>query len=155
MLYQGRRVIHQLEKRRGSYFYLTLDSELVDSFPQQRKTRLICTLEGELAFQCGLNHLGDGNYFIIVNRKNLSRVGKELGDEVEFRLEEDPNPLGVAMPEVLTALLAQDAELKSRYDALSMGNKRHVIHSIARIKDLDLQVKKAIEMIEIHSRGRG
>ena len=143
--------IKQLEKRRGGYFYLKILASVVDQFPNKRKTRFLCTLDGQLTYQCGLNHLGDGNFFIIVSGKNLKAIKKNLGDKVSFKLQEDPNPLGVKMPEVLEVLLSQDEQLNSKFEKLSMGNKRHVIHSIIRIKDIDLQIAKAVEKIELHS----
>jgi len=146
-LYQGQQIIGQLPKIRGSYFHLVLDAKIVEQWPLQRKTRLICTLEETVTFRCGLNHLGDGNFFIILNKANLKKAGRQLGDRIHFSLEQDPDPLGVKVPEVLTVLLEQDEILKEKYESLSMGKKRHVIHSIITIKNIDLQVAKAEKMI--------
>ncbi|MEO1055218.1 MAG: YdeI/OmpD-associated family protein [Bacteroidota bacterium] len=149
--YTEEQIIKQLEKRRGGYFYLKISAEVVDQFPNKRKTRFLCTLDDQLTYQCGLNHMGDGNFFIIVSSKNLKSIGKGLGENISFELQEDPNPLGVEMPEVLEVLLAQDEELNTKFEKLSMGNKRHVIHSIIKIKDIDLQISKAEETILLHS----
>jgi len=149
--YNEEQTIKQLEKRRGGYFYLEILATVVDQFHNKRKTRFLCTLDGQLTYQCGLNHLGDGNFFIIVSGKSLKSIGKSLGDKISFKLQEDPNPLGVEMPEVLEVLLSQDKQLNSKFEKLSMGNKRHVIHSIIKIKDIDLQIAKAAETIELHS----
>jgi hypothetical protein len=146
-LFEGRERIGQLEKIRGGYFYLTVTAETVATFPQGKKTRLICTLDSSLRFPCGLNHLGDGNFFVIISGKKLQQLGKSTGDEVDVLLEEDPNPLGVEMPEVLEALLEQDAFLKSQFEKLTLGKKRSVIHALLRIKDLDLQIRRAPELI--------
>ncbi|MEO0899118.1 MAG: YdeI/OmpD-associated family protein [Bacteroidota bacterium] len=146
--YQAEQTIGQLEKRKGGYFFLKIEAEIVNQFENKRKTRLICRLDDQLDFRCGLNHLGDGNFFIILSKKNLSAVNKELGDTIHFHLREDPNPLGVDIPEVLTVLLGQDPELKATFDKLTMGKKRNVIHQIVRIKDLDKQISKTIELIQ-------
>jgi len=147
-LFEDQQPIGQLEKRKGGYFYLVIPAEAVSTFPQQRKTRLLCTLDEQLTFQCGLNHLGDGNFFVIVASRNLKAIGKALGDQVAFRLAEDPNPLGVDMPEVLEVVLAQDPALKEIFDGLSLGKQRNVIHSVNKIKDLDRQVQRIIEIIQ-------
>lgn len=153
-LYKDQQAIGQLEKRKGGYFYLTLSAERVGKFKNGRLTRLLCTLDGKLTFQCGLNHLGDGNFFIILGGKNLKTIGKGLGDVVRFELREDPDPLGVPMPEVLEALLEQDEELKAIFDKLSLGKKRHIIHTVARVKDIDKQVINATKMIHEHAVAR-
>jgi hypothetical protein len=128
-VYTNEQTIGQLEKRKGGYFYLTICSQLVNKLKNKRLTRLLCTLDKKLTFQCGLNPLGDGNFFIILGSKNLKAIGKTLGDTVAFELGEDPDPLGVKMPQVLEALLAQDENLKATYEELSMGKKRHIIHT--------------------------
>ncbi len=96
--YKNEQIIGQLEKRKGGYFFLKISSEIVNEFENKHQTRLICSLENKLAFQCGLNHLGDGNFFIILSTKNLEAVNKQLGDKIKFELNMDPNPLGVDIP---------------------------------------------------------
>jgi hypothetical protein len=145
--YKGEQVIKQLEKRKGGYFYLKIESEIVNQFKNKRHTRFICTLDKLVSFQCGLNHLGDGNFFIILSTKNLKSLDKTLGKKINFSLKEDPNPLGVDMPEVLETILEQDEALKETFDDLTLGKKRNVIHSINKIKDLDKQVQKAVQII--------
>lgn len=149
---QDQQSIHQLEKRQGGYFYLRVPAAWVHQFENKRNTRLLCTLEGQLTFACGLNHLGDGDYYIILSRKNLQTIGKLPGDTVAFVLQEDPNPLGVAMPEVLEVLLAQDESLHHAFSQLSLGKKRSVIHTLNKIKDLDKKIQKALQLIPEEAR---
>lgn len=152
--YNKIQVIHQLEKRKGGYFYLTISADYVNQFKNKRLTRFICKLEGKLSFQCGLNHLGDGHFFIILGSKNLKEVNKQLGDKISFELSEDPNPLGVDMPEVLEAILEQDQEIKTTFETLTLGKKRNIIHSINKIKDIDKQIKRAIQIINDSTKPR-
>lgn len=145
--YKGEQVVKQLEKRKGGYFYLKIESEIVNQFKNKRHTRFICTLDKLVSFQCGLNHLGDGHFFIILSTMNLQSIDKTVGKKIHFLLKEDPNPLGVDMPEVLTTILDQDKSLKETFNGLTPGKKRNVIYSINKIKDLDKQVQKAIQII--------
>ncbi|MEL7119272.1 MAG: DUF1905 domain-containing protein [Bacteroidota bacterium] len=140
--------IQQLEPRRGSYYYLVIDKDLVNQFDQKRKTRLKCKLNENLTFSCGLNHLGDGNFFIILAKAKLKTLGKALGDEITFSIYEDPNPLGVEVPEVLSVLLEQDENIKQKYEQLTDGKKRSLIFSIIKIKNIDLQVDKIVGFFE-------
>ena len=147
MLYQDEQPIRQLEKRKGGYYYLQLAAEVVNEFPQQRATRLVCTLDGRLSFGCGLNHLGDGNFFIIIASRHLKTLAKTDGDRVTVALAEDPNPLGVAVPDVLDALLTQDEAANQRYQQLTDGKKRSLIHRINKLKDIDKQVHTALALL--------
>ncbi|MBK7427946.1 MAG: hypothetical protein IPI60_13435 [Saprospiraceae bacterium] len=76
--YQNDQEIGQLEKRKGGYFFLKIEADIIYQFTKKRHTRFICTLEERVTFQCGLNHLGDGNFFIILSTKNLMAVGKKI-----------------------------------------------------------------------------
>ncbi|MDX2284999.1 MAG: YdeI/OmpD-associated family protein [Bacteroidia bacterium] len=145
--YQDEQPIGQLGRQRGGYCYLRLDAQTVQQFPRQRHTRLICRLEGQIEFRCGLNHLGDGHFFIILSARHLASLGKAPGDRIRFVLTADPDPLGVEMPEVLEALLSQDEALQAAFGQLSLGKQRNVIHQLIRIRNPDLQIARAGELI--------
>lgn len=146
--YQSQQTIGQLEKRKGGYFFLKIEADIINQFQNKRHTRFLCTLEGSLTFQCGLNHLGDGHFFIILSSGNLASVQKNLGDIIHFELNEDPNPLGVDMPEILEVVIEQDEHLKAIFESLTLGKKRNIIHQINRIKDIDKQIQKSILLIQ-------
>lgn len=133
--------ITKLDKSKGGYYFLAISAADVARFSRQKETRLICTLDEKVSFRCGLNPMGDGSFFVIVATRYVKALKKEDGSAVEVRLEEDPDPLGVDVPEVLQALLAQDPALQEAYDGYTDGQKRSLIHSIARVKDVDAQVK--------------
>ena len=153
-IYTSEQTIGQLEKRKGGYFFLKINAEVVNQFKNKRQTRFICTIDKSLTFQCGLNHLGDGNFFIILSTKNLQLVNKKLGDKIHYELNEDPNPLGVEMPEILDAVLEQDENIKTIFESLTLGKKRNIIHQINKIKDLDKQVQKTIKLINDSTKPR-
>lgn len=141
------KTLGQLEKRKGGYFYVLIESEIVAQFEKGRESRLICTLDNKLSYSCGLNHYGDGNFFIIIATRYVNTLGKAIGDAIQVEIREDPNPLGVEVPEVLEVLLVQDENSRKRYEALSDGKKRSLIHSINRSKDLDKQVEAIVKLL--------
>jgi hypothetical protein len=152
--YKSQQIISQLEKRKGGYLFLKIEAEIINQFKNKRLTRFLCTLEKNLTFQCGLNHLGDGNFFIILSTKNVEKVNKKLGDIIHFELNEDPNPLGVEMPEVLEAVLEQDENIKAMYDSLTLGKKRSVIFALQKIKHIDKQIENVPKLIKNVSKPR-
>lgn len=146
--FQGTQKIKQLEPIRGAYFYLKINAEIVGQFEKKRATRLICTLDETVSYRCGLNHFGDGNFFIILAKSRLAKLNKELGDEVHYKIEKDPDQLGVKMPEVLITLLNQDADAKRIFEKLTDGKKRSLIFSIKKVKNIDLSVRKILDFLE-------
>lgn len=145
--FKDQQEIYQFEKKRGGYCYLKIDASTIEQFEKKSKTRLICAID-KFEFQCGVNHYGDGSFYIILSKKNLKNIRKKPGDEVEFVLREDPNPLGVEMPETLEVLLEQDPELSKLFEKFTPGKKRSVIHEISRIKDIDRQIARSIDLIK-------
>jgi len=145
--YQEKQSIKQLEKRKGGYFYLKIDSAIISEFSRKRATRLICTIDYVVSYRCGLNHFGDGNFYVIVAGKYLEKLNKKLGEEVNFRIEEDPDQLGVEIPEVLTVFLEQDLDAKAIYNKLTDGKKRSLIYSFNKLKDIDKQVKIIMDFL--------
>jgi hypothetical protein len=145
--HQGQQTIKQLEKRKGGYFYLKINAEIINQFSKKRATRMICTINDQISYRCGLNHLGDGNFYVIVAGKYLEELNKELGEKVNYRIDEDPDQLGVEMPEVLTVFLEQDLESKAIFEKLTDGKKRSLIYSFVKIKDIDKQIKTIIDFL--------
>lgn len=140
--HKGTQTIKQLEKRKGGYFYLKIDAKIINQYSKKRATRMICNIDEKVSYRCGLNHLGDGNFYVIVAGKYLKELNKELGEKVSYRIDEDPDQLGVEIPEVLIVLLEQDSDLKEVFDKLTDGKKRSLIYSFVKLKDIDKQVKK-------------
>lgn len=141
--------IQQLEKKRGGYYYIRIDRNWVDQLSRKNKTRLICKIDGKVEYQCGLNHLGDGNFFIILAGKYLKTLGKTIGDHIEMQILEDPNPLGVEIPDVILILMEEDDVIKEKFNNLTDGKKRALIFSIIKIKNIDIQVKKILKYLEL------
>jgi len=139
--------IQQLEPRRGAYFYVRLTKA---QFQQLNSKRLICRLDDRISYGCGVNHMGDGDYFIIIAKAKLKQLDKALGEVVEVALEADPNPLGVAEPEVLLVLLEQDDWAKAAYGRLTDGKKRGLIYQVLKIKDIDRQVEHILAYLHEH-----
>lgn len=79
----------------------------------------------------------------------MSDLGLLTGEKVAFEIFEDPDPLGVAVPEVLKALLEQDEVVERIWNKLTDGRKRTICHSTMRIKNIDLQVERALEFFEV------
>ncbi len=140
--------IEKLDPRRGGYHYILIEPSIVQTLTDESKPRLICTIDDHYEFQCGISHMGDGNFYIILAANRLKKIGKGMGDPVTFSLRIDPNPLGAEIPEVMQVLLEQDDDLLKRFHSLTDGKKRGMIHYVSSTKNIDLQVKRTIFMLE-------
>ena len=127
---------------------MEVNKEIVTSLPRQRETRLICRLNNRVEVRCGLNHLGDGNFFIIIATRYVNQLKVREGEMLDFELWEDPNPLGVEIPEVLAALLEQEEPLRQTFERLTDGRKRTLIYAIQRTGSIDKKVQACVEFLE-------
>lgn len=142
-------------QKRGSYYHIEVAADIVNQFEKKRATRLICTIDEKVTLRCGLNHLGNGNYYIMLAKRYITEIGKEVGEHISYTLEEDPNPLGVDIPEVLEVFLAQDEAGKQIFDQFTDGRKRTLIFSVLRIKNIDKQVETIIKFLKAeHEKNR-
>lgn len=144
----GEQPLRKLQHNRGGFYYLEVDAKTVVQLPEKHKTRIICTLEQTLKLRCGLNHLGDGNFYVLLAQRHIKTLNKNLHDLIAFKLEVDPDPLGVDIPEVLEELLHQDSEARNTFNHLANSRKRTLIHSINRVKNIDIQVRQILDFLE-------
>lgn len=144
MIHEGTQAL----QKRGSYYHLEVAGELVNQWEKKRATRLICTIDGHVTLRCGLNHLGNGDFYIMLAKRYIKEIGKEAGELISYKLALDPNPLGVEIPEVLEAFLAQDPDGQTIFEKLTDGRKRTLIFSILRIKNVDKQVETILKFLQ-------
>lgn len=140
--------IQKLPQLRGGYCFFEINKQLIEQFEKKSKTRFICTIDDSYTFPCGLNHLGDGNFFIMLTKDRINTINKSVGDSIDVQLVEDTSKLGVEIPEVLEILLEQDPRLNAKFLQLTPGKQRSIIFQMNKIKDLNKQVAKTIELID-------
>jgi len=101
--YQEKQKIKQLEKRKGGYFYLKIDSDIINEFSRKRATRMICTIDNAVYYRCGLtvfleqdldskanyNKLTDGKKrSLIYSFNKLKDIDKQVKIIIEFLSKE-------------------------------------------------------------------
>lgn len=110
-------------------------------------TRLMCSINGHKAFHAGMVALGGGVAYITVNKKRMKNYGVEKGDEVEVTVELDHSKYGMKMPEELEALLEQDEEGARRFENITPGQQRYIIHYVSQVKSSQKKIDRAIMLI--------
>ncbi|HBQ58764.1 MAG TPA: hypothetical protein DD671_03845 [Balneolaceae bacterium] len=110
-------------------------------------TRLMCSINGEKAFHGGMVALGGGAAYITVNKKRMKEYAVEKGDEVEVILTEDTSKYGMEVPEELEALLEQDEEGAKRFENITPGQQRYIIHYVGQVKSSQKRIDRAIMLI--------
>ncbi|MES2764098.1 MAG: DUF1905 domain-containing protein [Bacteroidota bacterium] len=128
-------------------FYLEIPATVVKKIGGIGKQRLICEVNQQLKFQCGLMSLPEGKAYISINSKRMKELGVGMGDIVAIILTEDTSEYGVDVPEELTELFKQDTEGKRRFDLLKPGMQRYILNHVAVVKSPQLKLERAFTLI--------
>jgi hypothetical protein len=128
--------------------YLEVPANIVKKLGGKFNVRLLCTVNKKITFQGGIVALGKGSGYISFNLKRMKEIGVKDGDVVEVKLEPDPSKYGMEVPEELNELFKQDKEGKKRFDGLSPGKQRYIIHYVSAVKNTQKRVDRAILLIE-------
>ncbi len=117
----------------GTYRYhairvpATVQAEM--KFVSGVKQRFKGTLNGE-AFSGALMPTGTGSYYIMVNAHLRKKQNIELGDQLNISITiVDPNE--VEVPEDLLIALSGSGETLFKWEVLTAGTKRGILHQIA------------------------
>ena len=129
-------------------FYLEVPANIVKKIGGIGKMRLLCELNKQITFQCGLMSLPEGKAYISINSKRMKELSVEQGDTVDVILTEDTSEFGVDVPEELTELFKQDPEGKGRFDLLKPGMQRYILNYVNTVKSPQLRVDKAFMLIQ-------
>jgi hypothetical protein len=77
----------------------------------------------------------------------LKRLYKSINEKVDVWLNQEPDQLGFDMREVLKVLSDQDEKAVIILIAFTDGKIRSLIFVIIRIKNVDLQVRRTLELL--------
>lgn len=127
--------------------YLEVSADIVKKIGGIGKQRLICEVNKQITFQCGLMSLSEGRAYISINAKRMKELGVERGDTVNVVLTEDTSEYGVDVPEELTELFKQDPEGKHRFDLLKPGMQRYILNYVNSVKNVQLRIDRAFLLI--------
>jgi hypothetical protein len=117
--------------------------------------RVVCSINGAEGFQGALMHDGKGDFFINLNKER--RVQLELAADVPFEvtLAKDDSKYGAPMPEELEVLLEQDEEGSHYFHQLTPGRQRSLIHLVAKPKQSDTRLRKAVVIVDFLKANKG
>jgi hypothetical protein len=79
-----------LEPTGGNNVGIVVPEEIVLSFDRGKRVPVIVTIDGDYTYPTTIGVMG-GRYLVSFNAETRKRTGRGAGDEVEVRLEVDPD----------------------------------------------------------------
>ncbi len=87
-------------------------------------------------------------HYLLLNQQDLARISKSFGEEVQVEIRADRSKYGMPMPPELEELLLQDTEANIHFEKLSKGKQRSLIYLVAKVKNTQSRINKALAIAE-------
>ena len=126
----------------GGYFIVP--DSIVQEIKKNKIKRLLCKLNNSIEYSCAIMPLGNGIYFINVNKDIRKKVGVIIGSEIEVILKPDESKYGIPLPEEMEELLKMDEEANHIFHTLTKGKQRSLLYIIGKPKNTDSRLNKAV-----------
>lgn len=132
----------------SGWHFIPVEAKIAKRFEKKDGTRrVVCTINGDISFQCALIPWGE-IFTIIVNKAKREKLGVAAGDKVSVELTADESKYGLPMPEELHEVLNQDPDGDRYFHALTAGKQRSILYFVGKIKDIDKRIHTALIFIE-------
>jgi len=127
-----------------------LPREITKLLPAKR-LRVKGTINEE-PFALAIQYRKNGDRFFMISKKLVksSKLVNGVLAKVKFKLV-DPDL--VELPDELEAVIEQDEEAKEVWASFTNGLKRSLIHYITSAKNIDIRIKRSLELMDKAKRG--
>jgi bifunctional DNA-binding transcriptional regulator/antitoxin component of YhaV-PrlF toxin-antitoxin module len=89
-----------------------------------------------------------GRFMLPVSAEIREHTGVAAGDELDIEIELDTEPREVAVPDDLTAALAEAPAARERFERLSYSNKRRYVLAIEGAKAAETRARRIAKTVE-------
>lgn len=139
----------------SGWHFIPVEAKIAKRFEKKDGTRrVVCSINGEVSFQCALIPWGE-IFTIIVNKTKRDKLGISAGDKVSVELAADESKYGLPMPEELQEVLNQDPDGDRYFHALTAGKQRSILYFVGKVTDIDKRINTALIFIEHIKKNNG
>ncbi len=128
------------------YRITVLKEDVEDLIGKDR--RMICSINNQKEFNCGLIPNGKGNFYINLNKELRKELDLDVGDKILITLKKDESEYGMPIPPSFEELLFQDPEGALLFNALTPGKRRSLLYVIAKPKSEQKQLEKGLIVLD-------
>lgn len=127
--------------------YIDIPANIIKKTGGTFKQRFLCSINNAYTFHGGLVALGNGSGYINISIKKLRELKLKRGDEIQVTLSPDESKYGMQVSEELQTLLDQDEEGYRRFEQLTAGKQRFIIHYVNSVKSSSKRIERSLMMI--------
>lgn len=131
-----------------AYTVVYLPDDVISALPTDLYPRP--RVEGEMnehSFEAACMPTAEGQYYLMVSKAMMKRIGAEFGDEIEVRFSlADQDAVNV--PDEILHALSQDEQADQVWESLTPGRQRGLSYMVASAKREQTRQKRAAKLIE-------
>lgn len=124
--------------------HFKIQAAIAESLIEGKDRRVLCSINGEKAFQCAIMHGKEGSYFINLNKEIRGKHSLLDGEVIKVSLEKDKSEFGLPFPEVFREVLDTDPPALEYFNKLTPGKQRNLLYIVNKPKSEEKKIEKSI-----------
>lgn len=120
---------------------------LIPELGEEKNPRIKATFNKIKVAHISVKSSGE-NRFLVVNAEIRKALKLVVGELVDVVIENEKSEYGMPMPDELALMLAEDELGNDRFHKLTSGKQRTLIYMVAKVKDVDAKIRKALAIVE-------
>jgi len=147
--------VNKFEEGLWSY-YILVPEKVYQAFKSEKIKRIVVTINAFTPpIHAGFMPIGDGSYFIKLNKDLIKEYQLKLGDKVHVVIEEDTSKYGMPITTEMEEVLHNDPEGSKLFHTLTPGKIRQLIFLVNKVKSSEARIEKSIIILEFLKRNTG
>lgn len=137
-----------IENTLGHTCVVRVPDEFCQSFADRNVARVTVDMGKSNPVHLALHPRKDEEAFFYLSKAQQKELQVLPGEELKVILCEDTSTYQAPEPEEWMELVAQDEEIRHRFESLTMGQKRSILFMVNRLKSTDARLRKALLIAE-------
>ncbi len=139
------RIQKQDQNTTGAVACVFLPRDIADHLAQEGIKRILVHTQGQVFKRAAISD-GQGGRYIMTGKDVLQKLGCGIGHMLDIRIEVDPDPDAVDLPEELEVVLEQDEEFAKYFFGITKGRQRSYAYFVTTAKTMDTRIKRSLEL---------
>lgn len=141
-------IIKTYLKRVGqNMFLIPIPEKQGEQILKEFGKRVICTVNGGKV-HCAVQKSKTHGFYIGAGKDTRKKLNIQSEGELELIIQEDTSKYQLEVPEELMEVLETDPEASERFEALTDGKKRTLIHHVGKAKQSMTRINRALKIAE-------
>ncbi len=136
-----------LEKTSSNYYYIPIPFDFGEKLLAQYGKRIICEYKNQ-QIHSAIQKSNQAGYYIMVGKATLRKLGVSNPNALELTFFKDESKYQMEICEEMSTILEQDIKGKERFEALSKGKQRSLLHHVNKAKRIETRINRGLRILE-------